>query len=253
MFKLDTCQLPLYLRLRNCKHFVLFQNQRSLSFCAFSLVTTSQERIGQPQQSSQLKMSDSYTRHPFSDVEWASLPAAEDMIPEFIPNCVPSDKQFSFLENLIQPIPKPGHDRAYTFHEIFSNNSGQPPNAKVPIARLTPPNNKSSGGRVSQACENCHAQKAKCSGNRPTCHRCQETAVPCNYGDRKREKTLKFVHLDYSWIRLQQGFDGSFRQLSTLTCQVQIYECLLRELYPRLDIISAKKVDQTLREVSLTR
>lgn len=66
-------------------------------------------------------------------------------------------------------------------------------NAKVPIPRSAYPGNWTSSGRVSRACENCREQKAKCSGHRPACHRCQDAGVRCSYGDRKREKMLKCV------------------------------------------------------------
>jgi hypothetical protein len=66
-------------------------------------------------------------------------------------------------------------------------------NPKVPIPRTTRPINYTSSGRVGRACENCREQKAKCSGHRPSCHRCQDAGIPCSYGDRKREKMLKCV------------------------------------------------------------
>ncbi|KAJ5123579.1 hypothetical protein N7448_009676 [Penicillium atrosanguineum] len=101
-------------------------------------------------------------------------------------------------------------------------------NAKVPIPRSAYPSSWTpTSGRVSRACENCREQKAKCSGHRPACQRCQDADTPCSYGDRKREKLLK--------------------QLDDLTTQVNTYETLLRELYPKLDSSSAQRVDQTLR------
>ena len=69
----------------------------------------------------------------------------------------------------------------------------RPMNAKVPIPRTATASNWTSSGRVSRACENCREQKAKCSGHRPTCQRCQEAGVQCSYGDRKREKMAKCV------------------------------------------------------------
>ncbi|PYI26262.1 hypothetical protein BP00DRAFT_382222 [Aspergillus indologenus CBS 114.80] len=85
-----------------------------------------------------------------------------------------------------------------------------------------------SSGRVSRACENCREQKAKCSGHRPTCQRCQEAGIRCSYGDRKREKVAK--------------------QLNDLTSQVKAYEDLLRELSPKLDSEAARQVEQILNE-----
>lgn len=74
----------------------------------------------------------------------------------------------------------------------FASDLGQGSrNPKVPIPRATRPVAYSTGGRVSRACEACRDQKAKCSGHRPSCHRCQESGMTCSYGDRKREKMLK--------------------------------------------------------------
>ncbi|EAW11240.1 putative C6 transcription factor [Aspergillus clavatus NRRL 1] len=64
-------------------------------------------------------------------------------------------------------------------------------NSKVAIPRSANPSSWTSSGRVSRACENCREQKAKCSGHRPTCQRCQESGIRCSYGDRKREKMAK--------------------------------------------------------------
>ncbi|GES64396.1 C6 transcription factor [Aspergillus terreus] len=104
-------------------------------------------------------------------------------------------------------------------------------NSKVPIPRSAQPNNWTSSGRVSRACENCREQKAKCSGHRPTCQRCQEAGISCSYGDRKREKVAK--------------------QLSDLTNQVQVYQSLLREILPKLDPQSALYVEQVMNEQKL--
>ncbi|KAF4212208.1 hypothetical protein CNMCM8980_010323 [Aspergillus fumigatiaffinis] len=101
-------------------------------------------------------------------------------------------------------------------------------NSKVAIPRSANPSSWTSSGRVSRACENCREQKAKCSGHRPTCQRCQESGIRCSYGDRKREKMAK--------------------QLSELTNQVQVYEALLRDIYPKLEPQSAQYVEQILNE-----
>ncbi|KAJ6027939.1 hypothetical protein N7540_003515 [Penicillium herquei] len=102
----------------------------------------------------------------------------------------------------------------------------RPTPAKVAIPRTTRPVSWTTSRRVGQACENCRDQKTKCSGHRPSCHRCRDNGVWCCYGDRKRERTLK--------------------ELEDLTAQVQTYEKFLRDLYPRLDALSAQQVDQTL-------
>lgn len=99
-------------------------------------------------------------------------------------------------------------------------------NPKVPIPRSAYPSKLIVSGRVSKACENCREQKAKCTGNRPICQRCQDAGIRCFYGDRKREKMLK--------------------ELKTLTGQVEIYKGLLQDLYPLLNSSSAQHVDQTL-------
>lgn len=118
--------------------------------------------------------------------------------------------------------PAPSDDR------LGSNPGQRSMNAKVPIPRSVYPSSYSTttSGRVSKACENCRDQKAKCSGHRPTCQRCQDSGVRCSYGDRKREKLLK--------------------ELKDLSAQVQSYESLLRDLYPRLDSSSAQHVDLAL-------
>lgn len=66
-------------------------------------------------------------------------------------------------------------------------------NPKVPIPRSAYPRNFIVSRRVSKACENCREQKAKCTGNRPTCQRCQDAGIRCFYGDGKGEKMLKCV------------------------------------------------------------
>ncbi|KAJ0417004.1 fungal-specific transcription factor domain-containing protein [Aspergillus carlsbadensis] len=101
-------------------------------------------------------------------------------------------------------------------------------NSKVAIPRsassITVPNR----GRVSRACENCRDQKVKCSGQRPTCQRCQESGIQCSYGDRKREKMA--------------------RRLSDLSARVQTFEILLQNIYPNLDSLSAQYVEQILSD-----
>ncbi|KAJ5771458.1 uncharacterized protein N7511_003509 [Penicillium nucicola] len=104
------------------------------------------------------------------------------------------------------------------------------PNTKVQIPRIAHPGNLATSGRVSRACENCREQKAKCSGHRPTCDRCKDADVRCLYGGRKGDKIAK--------------------QLSDLTTQVEAYKTLLQDLYPRLDKLSARHVDQTLQKLS---
>ncbi|PYH87932.1 C6 transcription factor [Aspergillus ellipticus CBS 707.79] len=101
-------------------------------------------------------------------------------------------------------------------------------NSKVAIPRSVSSGNWTSSGRVSRACENCREQKAKCTGHRPSCQRCQEAGIRCSYGDRKREKMAK--------------------QLSDLTSQVQVYEALFRELAPKLDFETAHYVEQILTD-----
>ncbi|KAJ5982670.1 hypothetical protein N7451_012770 [Penicillium sp. IBT 35674x] len=89
-------------------------------------------------------------------------------------------------------------------------NSLQHFNGKVVIPRVTKLEARTSNGRVTQACDTCRVQKAKCSGHRPTCQRCSESNIICNYTDRKGE---------------QQA-----RQLTELRCQVQVYEEIVQKL-----------------------
>ncbi|CEL04455.1 hypothetical protein ASPCAL05585 [Aspergillus calidoustus] len=103
-------------------------------------------------------------------------------------------------------------------------------NSKVAIPRSTSSNTVPNRGRVSRACENCRDQKVKCSGQRPTCQRCQESGIQCSYGDRKREKMA--------------------RRLSDLSARVQTFETLLQNIYPNLDSLSAQYVEQILSDQS---
>lgn len=67
--------------------------------------------------------------------------------------------------------------------------------SKVAIPRATPAADSGSvNRRVGHACEPCREQKTKCTGDRPSCQRCQDLALICSYGDRKRERTAKLVH-----------------------------------------------------------
>ncbi|KAI9373580.1 fungal-specific transcription factor domain-containing protein [Aspergillus egyptiacus] len=101
-------------------------------------------------------------------------------------------------------------------------------NSKVAIPRSTNTSTVPNRGRVSRACEICRDQKVKCSGQRPTCQRCQESGIQCSYGDRKREKLA--------------------RRLSDLSARVQTFETLLRNVYPNLDSLSAQYVEQILSD-----
>jgi hypothetical protein len=122
-------------------------------------------------------------------------------------------------------------------------------NSKVAIPRSANPSSWTSSGRVSRACENCREQKAKCSGHRPTCQRCQESGIRCSYGDRKREKMAKCVFVNFA---SKEILTVDYRQLSELTNQVQVYEALLRDIYPKLEPQSAQYVEQVLNEVRTT-
>ncbi|KAL2866436.1 putative C6 transcription factor [Aspergillus lucknowensis] len=101
-------------------------------------------------------------------------------------------------------------------------------NSKVAIPRSVNSNAVSNRGRVSRACENCRDQKVKCTGQRPTCHRCQESGIQCSYGDRKREKLT--------------------RRLSDLSARVRTFETLLQNIYPNLDSLSAQYAEQFLSD-----
>lgn len=74
------------------------------------------------------------------------------------------------------------------------NQGEQSLNTKVAIPRIPETASSRDGrsnGRVSRACRNCRAQKAKCSGHHPTCQRCQAVGIQCSYSDRKREEVAK--------------------------------------------------------------
>ncbi|RAH43832.1 putative C6 transcription factor [Aspergillus brunneoviolaceus CBS 621.78] len=150
-----------------------------------------------------------------------------------------SDSQFSHLGtslNRQQP-----HGLSGSYEVVYSGFSENPSTGsqliecdrfgRVRIPRSATSTAWTSSGRVSRACENCRDQKAKCSGHRPTCQRCQEAGIRCSYGDRKREKLAK--------------------QLNDLTTQVKAYEDLLRELSPRLDSEAARQVEQFLSESNI--
>ncbi|KAF7595120.1 hypothetical protein BBP40_007324 [Aspergillus hancockii] len=139
---------------------------------------------------------------------------------------VPQYSQPSFAPHVNYDIPAGFAENPAGTSAIFSKDRSL--NSKVAIPRSANPSNWTSSGRVSRACENCREQKAKCSGHRPTCQRCQEAGTRCSYGDRKREKMAK--------------------QLSDLTSQVQMYEDLLRDVCPKLDSQTAHYVEQVLNE-----
>lgn len=143
----------------------------------------------------------------------------------------------------------PAHDNCDNcdIRDIRDYPSSDRVNAKVAIPRNAQPSSWTSSGRVSRACENCREQKVKCSGHRPTCHRCLDAGVPCSYGDRKREKMVKLVTFSLSSNTFSLTDD---RQLNDLTTRVETFDALLRGLYPKLDASSAQQVDQTLRELN---
>ncbi|GKZ63576.1 hypothetical protein AnigIFM63309_004993 [Aspergillus niger] len=108
--------------------------------------------------------------------------------------------------------------------------SGRTLDSKVAIPRTVSISTRTSSGRVSWACEHCRAQKAKCSGHRPTCQRCQGLGIRCLYGDRKGDKMAK--------------------QLRCLTTQVQVYEAVLRAVAPKMDLQTAQYIERFLNEVN---
>lgn len=104
--------------------------------------------------------------------------------PQSLPICLPVNSDLLTGRDE-PPGPHPG-------------NGNQLINAKIPISRIARHNNCTSSGRVSRACDNCREKKTKCSGNRPSCHRCHDARVQCSYGDRKREKILTCVFQESS-------------------------------------------------------
>lgn len=132
-------------------------------------------------------MSDNFPRHPFHPEQGSSNPVNEQH-PSAYAQLGLEQEQALLFGFWVPMEPTPGGDR-------LGPSPGQwPMNAKVPIPRsVYPSSHSTSSGRVSKACESCRDQKAKCSGHRPTCQRCQDNGTRCSYGDRKREKLLKCV------------------------------------------------------------
>lgn len=52
--------------------------------------------------------------------------------------------------------------------------------------------------RIGRACIACHAQKARCSGERPSCLRCRERDLDCRYAPSKRQKKTSPASHDHS-------------------------------------------------------
>lgn len=107
------------------------------------------------------------------------------------------------------PTQAPPSETTTNISDVVANTSTtvsqeRPLNSKVAIPRSASSNTVPNRGRVSRACENCRDQKVKCSGQRPTCQRCQESGIQCSYGDRKREKMARCV----SWLRLVWDTQG---------------------------------------------
>ncbi|KAF3386669.1 hypothetical protein F1880_001508 [Penicillium rolfsii] len=161
------------------------------------------------------------------------------LYPEYVPDSAENEsaplEQAGPIPGYTQPIIpfglSPYNELFYSRRDPLEPGPNSIMNPKVPIPRTTRVVNYTSSARVGRACENCREQKAKCSGHRPSCHRCQDAGVPCSYGDRKREKMLK--------------------QLDEFTAQINTYEALLRDLYPRLEAPLAQHVDQTLGRKSV--
>ncbi|KAF9882922.1 hypothetical protein FE257_004878, partial [Aspergillus nanangensis] len=80
--------------------------------------------------------------------------------------------------------------------------------------------------RTPRACEPCREQKAKCSGDYPTCKRCHSAGACCFYGLTKRQM------LD--------------RKLLELENQVRTFRLLLRDIQPKLDAGLARRVEEAL-------
>ncbi|KAJ5129668.1 uncharacterized protein N7515_005707 [Penicillium bovifimosum] len=166
----------------------------------------------------------------FSDSQW--LPNLEDsssssaLFPDVVdqaefPQTLGSSDSFFFFDSLLDNNIE---DSSPTLPFGIKENSQ---NGKVPIPRTSTPTEWSDRCRVSQACKPCHGLKTKCSGHRPTCRRCEEMQLDCNYGDRKRERTA--------------------RRIEDLNAHIDKLETTLRDLYPSLGTQSASQVDQALR------
>lgn len=63
---------------------------------------------------------------------------------------------------------------------------------KIAIPRASNFDYLPSRRRVGRACDPCHEQKTKCTGQRPSCQRCRQCDITCIYSDKKRERDVKF-------------------------------------------------------------
>ena len=96
-------------------------------------------------------------------------------------------------EDSSEPSSTTASESSNPLYDSHVDTAKQTPHPKIAIPRAANTKPLAYPGRVSRACVNCRDQKVKCSGHRPTCHRCQMSAVTCIYGDRKREKMVKCV------------------------------------------------------------
>lgn len=64
---------------------------------------------------------------------------------------------------------------------------------KVAIPRRSNPEIVTSNKRVGRACDPCRENKAKCTGQHPSCQRCRQSDITCIYSDKKRQRDAKFV------------------------------------------------------------
>jgi hypothetical protein len=75
--------------------------------------------------------------------------------------------------------------------------------------------------------------------------RSRESVARMATGSERRWQSAFFVVL----FVLRRSLTVGYRQLSELTNQVQVYEALLRDIYPKLEPQSAQYVEQILNEV----
>lgn len=87
----------------------------------------------------------------------------------------------------------PTYRRVYGVKNSTRLNDEESRLPKVPIPRTVHSMNAVTTGRVDQACQPCREHKAKCSGHRPKCRRCEENSLFCIYEDRKRVRMTKYA------------------------------------------------------------
>lgn len=99
---------------------------------------------------------------------------------------------------------------------------------KLPIPRLPHERRESNVRRVSRACDECRARKAKCDGTQPRCAQCATQGLhTCSYSDKKN-------------VRLQKELDSAQRKSES-------YKELLQDLSAELEGPIADRIRRVLK------